>query len=399
MKNLNGYKRRFAVWALLLCIDCAAICAKENKSDTLPSRMISVEQKMAEEHQEIVLMQREVSVCEKELNFICEHVDRANEEISNQIAASSHTIQVWGWIIAIMAIVMSVAGVWYARYINKMRKDITHLLSEAQGQLRQAEEVTDGIEEQQQRVSAQQQEIKRLQDDTEAKVLELQVLHSDIQNNMHEIYIRLRGEETQMLIERLQEIPEDISNVLEVLLSRNLTQDDFQGIYKAYQNLISRALEFVKDKDIDSLRQTDGVFAQKEVLYLIVFMQHFFAQALQIQDLRIYMVSKFEYLCGCLYRNDAEKCTNDLKIGVETLSKDIRIEVISHYIIAISKTRFSRFKELYDKLLIGLSKEELYEIKKKVSGKANEIETFTNSYKEIFQQFGSSNPTIAAVDA
>ncbi len=171
--NIRINVRKLVVIFGLLCIICIVGYAKPNKVDSLSVRMENVERAFDAERREIAILQKEVEACERSLRNIDAHVDRTNEEISNQIAVSSHTIQVWGWLIAVLAILVSIAGIWYAHYINRLRKDITQLLSDAKNQLDQAEEASADIAEQQQRVSALQKEITISQDVMENKLQEL----------------------------------------------------------------------------------------------------------------------------------------------------------------------------------------------------------------------------------
>lgn len=354
--------RKFAVMALL-CVVCAMVDAKPNKVDSLSAKMMSIENSMAIEQREIAILQKEVEVCEKSLRCIDEHVDRANESVSNQIAASSHTMQAWGWVLALL-------GVVFAFYINYMWQKSKTLKDKTTQQLQQ----------------------------TETKLKELQVLYADIQKNSQKIYAQLRKEETKMQVERLQEVPEDISNMLNSLLARKLEPADFGGLYKAYTYLIERYMQFSDAKDVAELRTKSHKFSDKEESYMILFTQHFLTEAIRVPEIREYMQSHFGTLCLCFYRNDAEKCTDDLKIGVSTLDSETRINILSAYIIGLSETNFSSYSVLYDNLLDGLSIEELYGIWKKVSKETKEAKTFANSCKEKLQRLASNDAITSEIE-
>lgn len=352
---------------ILLFATVMTLLAKTSKMDSLSLQMQILEQRIGEEQQDIAVVQKELGVYEKEMSAICEHVDRANEEISNQIAASSHTIQVWGWIIAILAIVVtifaSVAGALFARYINKIRKDISHLTSEANDQLQQAEDAFTDISEEQQRVNAQQQEVKKIQEDTAKKLHELQNLHSEIQNNMSAIYEKMKREETIALLKRLEEIPEDITNVGDILLTRQFVSSDFEIMHNAYHNLIFHSLELSGLTSLSELRRSDEDFRILEGSYILQFAQHFMGEAIVDKELQRLLRPSFEALFSdCFFRNDAEKSTVDFKRGVTTLESQLQSSLMIDYILAISKSRFAKFEELYTILLADLAESQLEEI-------------------------------------
>ena len=108
--------RRLTLLALLCFVNTFGF-ARITKLDSLSIRVVDVETQLHVERQAISILQKEVEINEKSLRCIEEHVDRVNEEISNQIASSSHTIQVWGWIFTVLAILVSIAGILFAYYI------------------------------------------------------------------------------------------------------------------------------------------------------------------------------------------------------------------------------------------------------------------------------------------
>ena len=81
---------------VLLCLVNTFGFARITKVDSLSIRIVDVETQLRAERQAILILQKEEEIYEKSLRCIDEHVDRVNEEISNQVALSSHTIQVWG---------------------------------------------------------------------------------------------------------------------------------------------------------------------------------------------------------------------------------------------------------------------------------------------------------------
>ena len=401
-KNLIITGIRTLVILALLCINCVAGYAKPNKVDSLSSRMANVEKSLDAERLAITMLQKEVELCEKSLRCVDEHVDRANEEISNQISASSHTIQVWGWVIAVMAIVvtiiMSVLGVHYARYINKLRKNIASLSSEAKRKFQQTKEVSKEMEETQQKIMTQQQDIQAILSTTEDKIKELQELYSNIQTNSRKIYLNLRREETLALLTRLEEVPEDIANISEILLARNLEEDDFLHLLNAYHNLIARCFEISDVSTIEELREKQYKFASLEESYALLFAQHFMGKAIVDTELRELLQPRFaSFFDECFFRNDAEKSTKDFKQGINVLEQALQIDLLTDYIDAISKSQYSKLVELYNILLSDLSENQLTDIWNIVSSKNSQATFFARTIKEVITKINPQSTKLETI--
>ncbi len=399
---MNLIKNLTAV--ILLFATVMTLSAKTSRIDSLSLQMQILEQQIGEKQQKITIIQKELGIYEKEMSAICEHVDRSNEEISNQIAASSHTIQVWGWILAILAIAVtvftSVAGALFARYINKIRRDISHLTSEAKDQLHQAEDAFTDISEEQQRANAQQQEVKKIQEDTEEKLKELQNLHSDIQNNMSAIYEKMKREETIALLKRLEEIPEDITNVGDILLTRQFVKNDFEIMLNAYHNLISRSLELNGLTSISELRGRDEDFRSLEGSYILQFAQHFMEDAIVDKELQSLLRSRFrELFSDCFFRNDAEKSTTDFKKGVSTLNIQSQKSLIADFLLAIAQSHYAKFEELYNTLLSDLTESNIQKIWEKISSDKKNAVYLAQYLKKLIGEKNFSTEFLANIDA
>lgn len=378
---------------ILLCATGMTLSAKTSRIDSLSLQMQILEQQIGEKQQKITIIQKELGIYEKEMSAICEHVDRSNEEISNQIAASSHTIQAWGWIIAIMAFV-------FGFYINRMWKKISDATAKAKEQLDQAEETFADITKEQKKVNDQQQEVKKIQEDTEEKLKELQNLHSDIQNNMSAIYEKMKREETIALLKRLEEIPEDITNVGDILLTRQFVKNDFEIMLNAYHNLISRSLELNGLTSISELRGRDEDFRSLEGSYILQFAQHFMEEAIVDKELQSLLRSRFrELFSDCFFRNDAEKSTTDFKKGVSTLNIQSQKSLIADFLLAIAQSHYAKFEELYNTLLLDLTESNIQKIWEKISSDKKNAVYLAQYLKKLIGEKNFSTEFLANIDA
>lgn len=377
----------------LLSITYTIGYAKLNKVDSLSVRVTNIEKSVETEQQEIAVLQKEIEVCEKSLKSIDEHVDRANEKVSNQIATSSHTIQAWGWIMTVLAFV-------FGFYINRMWKKIADATENAKEQLRMSEEASDDIAEEQQRVNAQQQEVKKMQEDTETKLQELQTLHSDIQNNMSAIYEKMKREETTAWLNRLENIPEDITNVGDILLTRQLIKSDFQIMLNAYRNLIKRCMEVNGVTTIAQLREEDAGFKKREGLYALQFAQHFMDEAIAIEETRDILRPRFAvYFKECFFRNDVEKCTAELKKGVSRLNEELQVKIIEEYVLAMANSHYAKFEELYITLLSDLTENNIWKIWEKISADKKDAINLAQYLKKLIEERNFSAAFLANVNA
>lgn len=377
---------------ILLFATVMTLSAKTSRIDSLSLQMQILEQQIGEKQQKITIIQKELGIYEKEMSAICEHVDRSNEEISNQIAASSHTIQAWGWIIAIMAFV-------FGFYINRMWKKISDATAKAKEQLDQAEETFADITKEQKKVNDQQQEVKKIQEDTEEKLKELQNLHSDIQNNMSAIYERLKREETLALLKRLENIPEDITNLGDILLARQLVKSDFQIMLSAYRNLIKRCMEVTEVTTIADMRQRSAGFRKREGSYALQFAQHFMDEAILVEETRAILRPRFSmFFDECFFRNDAEKCTEDLKKGVVKLDEGMQVEIIAEYVLAMSKSPYAKFTDMYRTLLSGLAEGSIQQIWEIISSKKKDAFYLAQYFKNMIVENNYSAEFLSKIE-
>ena len=411
MKNSLKILVLVALLSLSSCISLSARTMQMSKIDSLSMRVANIEHLMAEEQQKLELCKKELSICEISLHSIDEHVDRTNETISNQISSSSHIISTWGIIFSIISILLTAFGVVFGFYINRMWRKISDLQENAQRLMKDFDQKIIEISEQQQRVSANQTEIVNLQSkintdadqirqnlaEGEKQLEKLQELYGKFKENSSKIYSQLHKEETKRIIERLKEVPEDISNVESVLLSRDLDDASFSDVYEAYKTLIQRYFDISQLHDVDELRKTNPSFSDKEDGYAILFAQHFFKQSIATEDLRNLLRKKLSYLMSCYYKNDAEKSTKDFKMGLQQVEEKLSNEMLKEYILALVKSKYANFKELYEILLTDLNEEQLNDIWKAVVEQNSEAYTFAKIFKETMMHVNQESALLQSI--
>lgn len=215
--------------------------------------------------------------------------------ISTQLSASSYSLTLFGVLFAIAAIAVT----FYVTYIERK---IINMSEENKKLLAKSEKAKNEIEE----------------------------LNKLIQNDNYNLFLKIKREETRHIIDRLVEIPEDIGNVATVLLTRDLTSDDFLKLKEAYLKLENNGNE--------------------NIYYNILFFQHFLHLTLKDDRLKN-DISNFIYngIQSC-FKNDIIKSTSDfasvlVEVGIEQFKKEINL-----FFLGLSNSRHKNYDEVYDVL-------------------------------------------------
>lgn len=257
--------------------------------------------------------------------------------ISTQLSSASYPLTLLG-------IVITIASVWLSVYVSNIEKRIISLRGENE------------------KLLAHNQKIKN-------DVVELNdLIHRDIKA----LFVKIKREETEYILERLISVPEDITNVIHTLLSRELLPDDFSKLKKAY-------LKFHKDEF--SLDQ--GYMSSYVRSYTSVLIQHFLFASLTDKDIRMVVRQRIrEYASSLAFDYDIlnsnkdlihlidkydvmdyQKELNDYFFGISRRSKDFFVETCNTFFLSIDKKdkRFSFFNII--------KSDDIYMIVKKEIGK------------------------------
>ena len=122
-------------------------------------------------------------------------------------------------------------------------------------------------------------------------------------------------------------------------------------------------------------------------MYELLFAQHFLRQAIMKDDLQYLIRKDFAYLMTCYYRNDVEKSTEDLKLGVQKLDSDLMLEIIKEYINALVNSKYRDLSKLYKVLLTDLNEDQLNEIWSAITRQNSQAYTFAGAIKDIIENF------------
>ena len=243
-----------------------------------------------------------------------ELTDKAIEQISNLVEMSngsiSNTLSTTNIVIALAALFVAVAAILLGGYITRMEKKMRDMSTE---------------------VSLKEREVRQLTE--------------DINNNIDKLYERIRRADTKTYLRRLLEVPRDISNIVELLFSRQLSAEDFSVVKRAYLSLVA--------EKADKKTGADGIpFGD---MYLGLFFQHFPGQSLKDPEIRQSIIGFFDAGVDAAFPNDIEKEVREIGDVLSDKNVHDREDVLFKMRAAISKSQ--EYKD--NKKVLGLLKESL----------------------------------------
>ncbi len=284
----------------ILLIGVATIVFSQSKQDTTWRIKIN---KLEHQVNEIEKknIEGEIKILNEKLDFQQKMSEQAVGNISNQLDAASYSLTLFGILFAIAAIGLG----FYVTYIERKIVKI--------GEANQA-------------LLVKNQKIK---DDVEA-------VNKLIQNDIYNLFLKIKREESVHILDRLVKVPKDISNVCDTLCSRELEHQDFSKLKQAYLNL--------PDKK-------DGNYGY---YYLIVFFQHFLAQALRDETLREDISDFIPSGINAAFENDIAKSTFDFTaLIIDKGIQEFKIE-INQFFKGLTGSQFKNYESVYQLLFDNL---------------------------------------------
>ena len=138
-------------------------------------------------------LQNRLDLMQTKTDMLMDIIGTSNESVSNQLSAV-------GWILAIIAVILTLASIFLGLYIRKKRAEIVA--------------IGKTIAEKKEAMQKMERSITELDE--------------KIHGNLGDLYRALRKEETEALLDRLVIEPQDVSNLLPLLLARDLDTNSFE---------------------------------------------------------------------------------------------------------------------------------------------------------------------------
>ncbi len=258
----------------------------------------------------IAIKQNQLKIEELNKNFIelqkkYDYQVQLNEltlnSISNQISASSFNLTIFAFLFGILAIGLGIYITWVERKIIRIREENESLLKQT----------------------------------TQTKN-EVVAINELIQKDIYGLFIKIKREETVHILKRLTNIPKDICNVSNELLSRELLKEDFEILKKAYLKL-----------------DDEGKYKQD---YKLVFFQHFLDLVVKDKEIGPEIIDYYPVSIRCSFDNDIIKSTEDFMKAIIDLGFKNRELEINSFIKGLSLSQHKNLSKVYEIIFDSLNK-------------------------------------------
>lgn len=232
-------------------------------------------------------------------------ISESQNSIANAIAASDRFLSVASIVIAILIVILGIYVTWCQSRVESIKKI---------------------VEEKESSISRLRKEVEQT--------------NKQINGDLSSLYKKLRREETVTLINRLVEVPEDICNIGRQLLSRELMEEDFE--------ILKRAFSKIEDEEDENMKSR----------YITLFFQHFAGLSIKDDVLRKSFIDYFYYLIPACFRIDIQKSTKDMMAEIINLSPDIRLQIVIPFYKAFINSKFKDMYEIVELLKSVLTEEQ-----------------------------------------
>lgn len=297
---------------LLIILQFATMQMVSTNDSVLSARIDQVNSNNQEILHRTICMQDRQGLVEQKVDNLFDIISISNGSINNSLSSTNSLLTIVSIIISVIAAVLAI----YVTYLER--------------------------------------KIKHMKDAVTQKEIEVRSLVDEINDNINELYVKIRRKDTKTMLQRLVDVPDDISNLIEILLSRNLEKEDFLTLKKAYQSLVNKG----RDKDNPGFgRQSLGDE------YLLLFFQHFVGLAVEDDYLKDKIVAYFNTGMNCAFDNDIIKVITDLGEVLSNKESKIDRRIILSELIKVLKTSYNTndHPEYLDMLKDKIKDETLWE--------------------------------------
>ena len=230
-------------------------------------------------------------------------VDVSNSTIANEISAVNTMLVAFTIVFGVVGVLLGVYISWLQRKVSKM---------------------SDNIEKKEQTIV----KLAQIVEDTDNK----------IQSDIEGLYAKLRKEETKTLLCRLEEEPLDIGNISDLLLARQLDDEGFPILKRAFMKLLKNEPE-----------TNDGGFIilSEREQYSLLFFQHYLYKSILDIDIRPKIEKYYPHCMECAFKRDILNSTNEFCRALSIIpSKKDKVSFLVTYLKALNESKFKNLIEL-----------------------------------------------------
>lgn len=261
------------------------------------------------------LLQAKLDALEGKTEFLTNVVETANDGVSNQLSAANN-------LLAIVGVIITIAAIWLGVQIEKKWHKMQSMAATVDEKKKTVTELAKVVDEKKEKVDI----IAKATEDLDQKI------HSDLSA----LYKDLRNEETNALLDRLVLEPTDVSNLNVVLMSREINEEGYKKLKKAF-------LKLKEDQERQEINPLGHDYFGE---FVVLFFQHFFYQAIMDDDISSDFESRYDMIFSRANKRDMIKSTTDLCKALS--DKDATFEKEGILVSYLKSLHFSQYNNLLE---------------------------------------------------
>lgn len=281
------------------------------------TRLKQIEESVIQISQDQHVLEGEQDILYKKTVAIDELIAQSTSAISSEIAASDRLMGILTMVLSIVAVFLGLYVAWMQQRMRKMSDTVQSMTEEVEKKKNEVSELVDMIN-----------------------------------TNFDTLYERIRRADTRAYVKRLEQVPLDDMNIGDLLLARDLEDEDYVALKNAYMKVIEIGKENYRP------RFTGPSHGE---CYRLLFFQHFLGRAIEDDAIRDRVVDDFDRLVQCCFDNDIKKSLSAIApvLSRRNVPYD-RVIVLRKLLEALDKSEFKDNKQLYDILQNGIADEDLW---------------------------------------
>ena len=247
-----------------------------------------------------------------EIDSIRHLIDVSNNTVANGISTINTILVAATVFIGVAGLI----GIGISIYISKIEKKVSEMMKNIENKEKKISEMMENIESK------------------EKKITELD---RQIQTDIRGLYAKLRKEETLALLRRLEEEPQDVVNIDNLLVARKLDEEGFLILKKAFSKLSSNPRSETDERDLLTYLGS----------YCVLFFQHYLYQAILDNDIQPKIIQFLKVCMGCAFKNDIIKSTKDFckALSTDNTSFD-KLTLLTDYLKALNQSKYKNLPEI-----------------------------------------------------
>lgn len=306
--------KRFAITSILMMLVFVPIYGKNNPTEKY---RVGLKDSVEQIIQDIRRIQTEQEVLDMKIDALEQLIDSSSSVIANEFSASNRVLTVSALVIAVIAILLGLFVAWIQNKVSKMSDTVKALTLSVEGKKKEVEDLV-----------------------------------TEINTNFDSLFKRIRRADTLEYLKRLEAVPQDVTNIMEILLARELEPDDFQYLQRAYIKLV----------DIGEEDGGQNLYGQDYgSRYRLLLFQHFCGHSIEDPFLRDRMVADLDRLVSCCFDNDIRKSLSDVALVLEKRDGTFdRLDVLIKLLSALKRSKFGTDADILNILKNGIADKQLW---------------------------------------